>query len=315
MENKAIERLNEATKAQTSEDSFDTEKAAEDGRDTEPKEIPEESPKIKSKKGAFQETILLDVPGNPEALGEINTTLEEVPKKKSKKRKHQEINAQTDLAEDDVSVGNRTVEDSAVNSLYQSDDHISKRVRKKKSKHHDSLLSVDDYNNSISVEESSILSLDNESLVLSNQEQSKKSKKKKLKDHSDRNANERLLNGVVEEPPFTENTVLIDLGEEDGGVVEKRKKRHKKKHRRPSAIEESILESTNRGTDFASQKSLVDCLAIHTETPKQKKRKRKHLDNVQAENDDDAFKAEDRLLLPSDSQEFAEPKAKKKRKN
>ncbi|KAM5157974.1 DNA-directed RNA polymerase I subunit RPA43 [Mantella aurantiaca] len=316
MEMKAIERLNEETKEQTSEVSCDTEKTVEDGEDTEPKVIPEDTPKKKAKKRAFHETLLQNVPGNSESSGEMNTTLEEIPKKKSRKRKHQEINSQADVVEVDASLENIPVEDSAMKSLYQPDD-ISKKVHKKK-KRPNSLPSVDIDNNDIKVEESSILGFDNAEehsivafdygyLVPSSQEHPKKSKKKK---HKDRGLNESLQNGITERQ--AEYTVLEDLGAEAGTVQENLKKKHKKKHKQSSTIE-NILDSTDGGADVSSQGSLVDNLLIYQETPRKKKHKRKHL-AVLAGGDDAAYLAEDRLLPLADSQEFSEPKAKKRKR-
>lgn len=301
--------LNEATKEQIGEVSSDSERVAEGGANTEPNVIPEGTPKKKAKKRAFQETLLHNVPGNPEGSAETNTTLEEIPKKKSKKRKYQELNSQTDTAEVDAPMENI----SAEQSLFQSVNNISNKGRKKK-KHHDSLPSVDIDNNNIKVEESSILSHDIETLVPSSEEQLRKSKKKKRKDNSDQGLTQSLQNGITEGPTFTESSLSEDLGAEAGTFLEKMKKKHKKKHKLSSVIEVSTLESTNGGTDFASQESPLDNLTIQQETPKLKKHKRKHCDNVLAASDDGAYLAVDRSFLLADSQEFAEPKAKKKRK-
>ncbi|XP_073486165.1 DNA-directed RNA polymerase I subunit RPA43 isoform X2 [Aquarana catesbeiana] len=309
METDTIERLNEATKEQIGEVSSDSERVAEGGANTEPNVIPEGTPKKKAKKRAFQETLLHNVPGNPEGSAETNTTLEEIPKKKSKKRKYQELNSQTDTAEVDAPMENI----SAEQSLFQLVNNISNKGRKKK-KHHDSLPSVDIDNNNIKVEESSILSHDIETLVPSSEEQLRKSKKKKRKDNSDQGLTQSLQNGITEGPTFTESSLSEDLGAEAGTFLEKMKKKHKKKHKLSSVIEDSTLESTNGGTDFASQESPLDNLTIQQEAPKLKKHKRKHCDNVLAASDDGAYLAVDRSFLLADSQEFAEPKAKKKRK-
>ncbi|XP_018431815.1 PREDICTED: DNA-directed RNA polymerase I subunit RPA43 [Nanorana parkeri] len=396
MENDAIEKLNEATKEPTKDNSSDTENAAEDWADPEQKMIPEETPKKKAKKSAFKETLLQDVPGNPEVSGEINATLEEIPKKKCKKRKYQEINSQTDFAQVDTSIENIPAVSSALESLDQSVDNISHKARKKK-KRHDSLPSVN-IDNTIRDEEIHILAFDNESLVSSSREQPKK--KKKHKDNCDRGLNESFQNGIAEGPSFIEDTALEDMKAEAENLKKKHKKKHKqsssiddstlespnggedftsqqsllddltvhqeipkqkkhkkehklsssiedstlespngqdftsqqsllddltihqevpkqkkhkKKHKLSSSIEDSTLESPN-GQDFTSQQSLLDDLTIHQEIPKQKKHKRKHLANVLADSDYGASLAEDRNVLHADSQQFAEPKAKTKRK-
>ncbi|XP_072268644.1 DNA-directed RNA polymerase I subunit RPA43 [Pyxicephalus adspersus] len=284
MEADFLQRINQTTIEQTCEVSSDTEKAPEDGTDTDPKVIPETQ-------------------NVPECSSDPNMTVEETPKKKSKKRKYEEM---SDFTEVDASIENISVEDGMKNV-----DGISKKVRKKR-KHNDSLHNVDIDNNNIinvKVEEGSID--ENESLVSSGQEPPKKSKKKKHRDNSEQGLNETLQNGTTHEQAFNENS-LLDLSAESG-IVENLKKKRKKKHKLSPAIDDSILDSTNGGTDFASQESLLNDLTMQQETPKQKKHKKKHLANVLAGNEDGAYLGGDRNL-PAESQEFTEPKAKKKRK-
>ncbi|XP_040217591.1 DNA-directed RNA polymerase I subunit RPA43 [Rana temporaria] len=269
METDILERFNEATKEQTGEVSSD-EGAAEGGANTEPNVIPEDTPKKKSKKRAFQETLLHNVPGTQEGSAESNTTLEEIPKKKSKKRKYQELNSQTHTAEVDAPMEHI----SAEKSLLLSVDSIFKNERKKK-KRHDILPSVDI--NNIKVEECGLLGHDIETLVPSSEEQPRKSKKKQRIDNPDQGLTQDLKNGVMEGLTFTESRLSEDSRAEDVTIL---KKKHKKKHKLSSVIEDSTLESTNGGTDIASQESLLDDLTTQQETPKRKKHKRKHHDNV-----------------------------------
>ncbi|CAI9555564.1 unnamed protein product, partial [Staurois parvus] len=175
----------------------------------------------------------------------------------------------------------------------------------KRKKRHDRLPSVDIDNNYIKVEEMCILGNDIETLVPSSEEQPRKSKKKKHKDNSDQGLTEISQNGITEWPSFTENSVS-NLGAVSGTVLENMKKKHKKKHKRSSVIEDSALESTNGGTDFASQEPQLENLTIQQETPKQKKHKKKHLDK--AASDVGAYLALDRNVLRAGSHEFAEPK-------
>ncbi|KAM4688670.1 DNA-directed RNA polymerase I subunit RPA43 [Discoglossus pictus] len=268
-----------------------------------------------------------------DAISETIVASQEKPKKKSKKRKHQDTLAQSELGAENVSEVETCGETSVLedSSLENSSELMPKKERKrKKKKHQDTVLQNSDNADEKETEhfgsfiETDFQEQESETSVLLSQEKAvKKSKKKKHQDTAVLGLELSISNGVAEEVSFAESSLLEELGDEstEGISLKKIKKRHKKKH-------DSLLQNPDENRNGLEESVFIEPAAESPvnsqEVPKIKGHKKK---------------SQDRLLLASDSSGYlsdsknkpvkrrhsaaedddlsitlAEPKAKKKRK-
>ncbi|XP_068094741.1 DNA-directed RNA polymerase I subunit RPA43 [Hyperolius riggenbachi] len=292
VEAEVLERF-EAAKEQTSEVFDDAQNDPEvDGETTTNKTImiTEETTKRKTKKRNFQESLPPDVSGEAEGCDVTSTSLEETPKKKLKKKKQDMV---------DASIESALVENTIMDSSCQSIGSSSRKARKKK--HHQDSLPISDTETYAGTAESSILSLNDDFEASSGQEKIKKSKQKKHKDHSVL-LDHSLQNGISEESALLQNETVVKM------------KTHKKKHKLSLSVQDPHLEANNGAAQLTSEGNLPNCSVPQAESSKQKKHKKKKHDHVLPGSGAAAAHLTEDITLSIGSQDFAEPKAKKKRK-
>lgn len=164
------------------------------------------TPKKEAKKRLYEETLSQ----NEYVENQEHTNVEESPKKKRKKHKHQSV--EVDGSEDRSAI-------------------------KTSLKHRDSLQNLD-----IAVD-SSVAGGTAEMLSSSSQEhKAKKSKKKKRKDHPTLESS--LNNGVTEDSLITEDSTLEGLETEQGTTKKKHKKKHKQKHIALASSQETLTDAS-----------------------------------------------------------------------
>ncbi|XP_040289626.1 DNA-directed RNA polymerase I subunit RPA43 [Bufo bufo] len=219
--------------------------------------LSENTTKKKGKKRLFEETVSQNA--CLENQQDPNLSLEEAPKKKRKKHKHQEALSVDQPLEVDGSGVNSALEDSVMDISTQSEYKIMNKKSKKK-KHWESLTNSD---NGVAVDDG-VVELDSMSVVPSSQEhKTKKSKKKKHKINSDLESS--LLNGMTEDSLVSGDGTLEELETELGAT----KKKHKKKNKNTSMDLDLAL---------ASSETPPDNVLIQQETRKIQKHKKRRQD-------------------------------------